>query len=206
MKKVWLGKFLDLKDDIPKRIRDKLSKDFGRQKLTPLEFTILENIYNAKLISGYDLIQNLNSHFAGTWKAQSGTIYPLLSKLKRKGLLDSKQKKSPIGPMVTLYFLTNEGEAILKTKVNKNFKDQVKFLENFLIELSNIYIQSFPATEWHEKKAEVQKLVENSLKSVIASISSDFNTENRCSKCGSEIDREDSNFCSFCGTPLNRSN
>ena len=94
----------------------------------------------------------MNEHFAGTWKARSGTIYPILSKLKHKGFLDSVEKKSPIGPRVKLYFLTEAGEEIIKTKVNKNFEDQLRFIKNFLIELSSIYIQSFP----EEKKEAVE--------------------------------------------------
>ena len=160
---MWLGKILDLKDDIPQKIREKFSKVLEQKKLTPLEFTILESIFNAKQISGYDLIHNLNKHFAGTWKARSGTIYPLLSKLKRKGFLDSISRKSPIGPMVTLYYLSPPGEAILKNKVNKNFVDQLKLTENLLVELSKIYVQSFPEEVREEQKLQVQNLLRKTL-------------------------------------------
>ena len=85
---MWLSKFLDLKEDVKgltEDIKDAIFKDLKKERLTPLEFTILENVFNAEKITGYDLIQRLNDQFAGTWEAKSGTIYPILSKLKKNG-------------------------------------------------------------------------------------------------------------------------
>ncbi|NVM53243.1 MAG: helix-turn-helix transcriptional regulator [Candidatus Helarchaeota archaeon] len=203
---MWLGKFLDLKEDIPQKIKNKLSKHLVRKKLTPLEFTILENIFNSKRVSGYDLIHNLNEHFAGTWKARSGTIYPILSKLKRKGLLDSVAKKSPLGPQVKLYYLTEAGEEILKTKVNKNFLDQLKFIKNFLIELSSIYIRSFPEEQREAVTTKVRNSVRNTLDTVINAIPLNIILEKRCPRCDMEILRDDSRYCSNCGADLRDSN
>lgn len=199
---MWLGKFLDLTEDIPQRIKDKISKRLERKRLTPLEFTILESIFNSERVSGYDLIHNLNKHFAGTWKARSGTIYPILSKLKHKGFLNSEEKKSPIGPKVKLYSLTEAGEEIIKTKVNKNFRDQLKFMENFLIELSSIYIQSFPAERKEEITTEVQNILRNTLGAVVNAIPLSATRKIRCPNCNVAIDRDDSRFCSNCGAEL----
>ena len=70
---MWLGKFLDLEEDM-KDLRLKIEKqiftNIKKNKLTPLEFTIIETIFNNQQISGYDLIRILNDHFAGTWEAQ----------------------------------------------------------------------------------------------------------------------------------------
>jgi len=62
---MWLGKFLDLEDDINElrsRIKEELLNSLHKNKLTPLEFTIIESIFNSKQLSGYDLIKNLNRH------------------------------------------------------------------------------------------------------------------------------------------------
>ena len=83
---MWLGKFLDLEDDIEmlrSKIKKEIFKKIKKRRLTPLEFTIIEVIFNSNALSGYDIIQTLNKHFAGTWKARSGTVYPILSKLER---------------------------------------------------------------------------------------------------------------------------
>ncbi len=198
---MWLKKFLDLEKDLPREIRDKISRKMERSKITPLEFTILESVFTAKKISGYDLIAVLNKHFAGTWKARSGTVYPILSKLKHKGLLDVEDVKSPIGPNVKLYFLTEAGEQIVKTKVNKNFQDQLQFVENFLIELATIYIQSVPEENQEVTIAEVENSLKNTLETVINRFIHRI-AKPICPKCNAEIREKDSKYCSNCGTEL----
>ena len=201
---MWLGKFLDLEDDI-EELRSKIKKDLfigiKKFKLTPLEFTILETIFNCKELAGYDLILNLNKHFAGTWEAQSGTIYPILSKLKRDGFLSFRPVKSPIGPIRKVYSLSEAGERILKTKVNNNFEDQLKFMGNFLIELSSIYIQSHPKEEEDDIINEVQNLIKKILETVVETIPSTLIYKRKCEQCGSEMERIAS-FCSICGATL----
>ena len=202
---MWLGKFLDLEEDI-EELRSKIEKqiftNIKKNKLTPLEFTIIESIFNNQHISGYDLIRILNDHFAGTWEAQSGTIYPILSKLKRDGFLKITKVKSPVGPIKKVYSLTEAGEELLKIKVNKNFLDQLTFVENFLTELSAVYIHSLP--EEHKEKSiiEVQKMLRNTMDNVIDTLPSVVEFKIKCKKCGSEISRMEAKFCESCGEPL----
>jgi len=202
---MWLSKFLDLKDDIKSlaaEVKDEIFKGRKSKKLTPLEFTILENIFNSNELSGYDLIQSLDKHFAGTWKARSGTIYPILSKLKRDGFLKIKTVKSPIGPLKKLYYLTEIGESLLKVKVNKNFLDQIKFMENFLIELASIYIKSFPEGEKKDNVKEVYTLLSESFERIKNSLKSSLEIILKCPECGEVIDRDSAVFCSLCGADL----
>lgn len=199
---MWLGKFLDLQEGIPKELKDKLAKNIGQKKLSPLEFSILESIFNAKQMSKYDLIEHLNKTFAGTFKAKKITIYPLLSKLKRRGLLNSKNVKSPAGPLIKVYVLTDAGEELLKTKVNKNFASQLEFTKNFLIEMSSIYIQSFPAAQQEDMTTEVKKLLRDSLEAVINGIPLSEVRIKHCPQCKTVIETEDSSFCSNCGYKL----
>ena len=167
---MWLGKFLDLEEDIKdlrSKIKEELFDNIKKNKLTPLEFTIIESIFNNKKLSGYDLINSLNKHFAGTWKAQSGTVYPILSKLKKNGFLSIEHVKSEIGPIKKVYSLTEAGEELLKVKVNKNFREQIQFIENFLTELSTIYIRSIPEEKKVKEIEEVKDLLKKTLESVI---------------------------------------
>ena len=65
---MWLGKFLDIEKDLKSlalEIRKQFKATMKREKLTPLEFTILESIFNRR-ISGYDLIEkeDLQEDFA----------------------------------------------------------------------------------------------------------------------------------------------
>lgn len=202
---MWLGKFLDLEEDLNElrsKIKDELFKNLKKNKLTPLEFTIIETIFNYQMISGYDLIKVLNEHFAGTWEAQSGTIYPILSKLKSDGFLKISQVKSPIGPIKKVYSLTKIGEELLKVKVNKNFHDQLKFVENFLRELSSIYIHSLSQEEKEQNILEVQNLLDETIQKVIEALPTTVEFKVKCSECGVELRREGAQFCAFCGTPL----
>ncbi|TWG26771.1 PadR family transcriptional regulator [Actinoplanes teichomyceticus] len=49
-----------------------------------------------------------------TLAATEGTIYPLLSRLRRGGLLDSKWAESPSGPPRRYYSLTPSGRSALE--------------------------------------------------------------------------------------------
>ncbi|MFW9896063.1 MAG: helix-turn-helix transcriptional regulator [Candidatus Thorarchaeota archaeon] len=201
---MWLSKFLDFEEDLKKlrsKIKEEIFKNIKKNRLTPLEFTILESIFSSKQLSGYDLIRNLNRHFAGTWEAHSGTVYPILSNLEKDGFLKAQKIKSPIGPLRKVYSLTEAGEELLKHKVNKNYIDQLKFIENFLVELSSIYVHSFPDEERKEKVEEIRIYLKETLNNVLDIIPIALEFKTVCSKCGTEIGREVS-FCPNCGTSL----
>ena len=198
---MWMGKFLDLEEDIKdlkSKIKKDIFKDIKKSKLTPLEFTIIETIFNSQYLSGYDLILNLNKQFAGTWEAQSGTIYPILAKLKRDGYLSSKAVKSPMGPIKNVYNLTEAGEEILKSKVNKNFHEQLKFIENFILELASVYIHSFPQGKQSELILDIQTLLKELNENIIKSLPDKLEFKSVCSNCGNEIERIVA-FCPLCG-------
>ncbi len=170
---MWLGKFLDFEEDLKtlrSKIEEELFDNIKKNKLTPLEFTIIESIFNRQKLSGYDLINSLNKHFAGTWKAQSGTIYPILSKLKKNGFLKIQHVKSEIGPIKKVYSLTKIGEELLKVKVKKKFQEQLNFVENFLVELALIYVSSFSEEKRVNKIKEIQNSIRKTLENVIKRI------------------------------------
>jgi len=201
---MWLGKFLNIEDDIEELsslIKEELLNSLQKSKLTPLEFTIIETIFNSQKLSGYDLIKNLNRNFAGTWEAQSGTVYPILRKLEKDGFLKAEKVKSPIGPIRKVYSLTEAGEELLKYKVNKNYYEQLKFIENFLVELSSIFIHSFPDQEKSQKIKEIQDALNETFKNVMKNIPPTLDFKIKCNKCGSEIGREVS-YCPSCGSSL----
>jgi len=201
---MWLAKFLDLEDDIEElrsKAKQEIFEKITKSKLTPLEFTIIEVIFNNHPLSGYDLIQALNKHFAGTWQAKSGTIYPILSKLQKNGFLNSKIVKSPIGPLRKLYTLTIAGEELLKLTVNKNYSEQLLLIENFIVELSSIFIKSHPKEVRKEILEEVEATLNQSFERIKDNIPSTLKYRAKCSNCGSEIDRKVA-YCPHCGTNL----
>ena len=85
----WLGKSINLND----------GEKIG---VSPIEYIILAHLRRRELLNdgipvgqyGNELIKELNSIFQGSWRAQSGTVYPMLSKLvSKKNFLPGKKVK-----------------------------------------------------------------------------------------------------------------
>ena len=85
--------------------------------------------------------------------------------------------------------------------MNKNYYEQLKFVENFLVELSSIFIRSFPIEEQSIKIAEIQKALNETFKSVMQNIPPTLEFKTMCNNCGSEIGREVA-YCPNCGKSL----
>lgn len=74
-----------------------------------LEFLILRIISNNKVYVADMLDRLRGTEFA----TQEGTLYPLLSKLRRDGLVDYEWQESEVGPPRKYYLLTDKGAAHL---------------------------------------------------------------------------------------------
>ncbi|MHA1131333.1 MAG: helix-turn-helix transcriptional regulator [Candidatus Helarchaeota archaeon] len=202
---MWLSKFLDLEElelENMKELAQRLIKELEKKKLTPLEFSILGIIFNAKMITTRDIIVTLNKQFTNSWEAKEGTIKPILSKLKKRGFLGKRKVSSPLGPLKKVHYLTDAGEEILKAKVSQNFQNQLKFIEIFLIELAIAYIRSVPRVKQPERGQDVQNILDTSWKFIKSAINQNIILGNKCPSCGEEITREDAKFCLLCGAPL----
>lgn len=76
-----------------------------------LEGCILNIIRHKGETYGYEVVLELRKY--GFGQCTEGTIYPLLTRLEKKGLLNNKKKESPHGPMRKYYSLAPEGEKSL---------------------------------------------------------------------------------------------
>ena len=74
-----------------------------------LEFPILKIVASDKVYVA-DMLGRLS---ATEFKTQEGTLYPLLSKLRREGLVDYEWQESDAGPPRKYYELTAKGKAQL---------------------------------------------------------------------------------------------
>jgi PadR family transcriptional regulator PadR len=74
-----------------------------------LEFLILKIISTDKVYAA-DILKRLS---ATEFATQEGTLYPLLSKLRREQLLDYEWQESDAGPPRKYYQLTAKGKAEL---------------------------------------------------------------------------------------------
>lgn len=75
-----------------------------------LEGCILK-IINDNEVYGYEISEKLKNY--GLNEVSEGTIYPLLLRLEKTGLLDSIKKESPYGPKRKYYKLSIEGKEAL---------------------------------------------------------------------------------------------
>src|SRR5438034_720088 len=83
-----------------------------------LEFLILKIIAADKVYVA-DILQRLS---ATEFATQEGTLYPLLSKMRREGLVDYEWRESDAGPPRKYYELTAKGKAQL-AELNDYWKE-----------------------------------------------------------------------------------
>jgi PadR family transcriptional regulator PadR len=84
-----------------------------------LELCILNAIKGTTLY-GYDIVRKLRD--INGLVISEGTIYPILSRLKREGFVRTTIKESTEGPARKYYELTGKGEKIL-TQMNHYWQD-----------------------------------------------------------------------------------
>src|ERR1700761_8525541 len=91
-----------------------------------LEFILLKIIAVEKVYAA-DILKQLSSTEFAT---QEGTLYPLLSKMRREGLLDYDWKESEAGPPRKYYELTAKGREQLRETLDywSEINDTVKKL------------------------------------------------------------------------------
>jgi PadR family transcriptional regulator PadR len=86
-----------------------MSEKFGAIRKGLLEFLILKIIASDKVYVA-DMLRRLSTTEFAT---QEGTLYPLLSKLRREGLVDYEWQESDAGPPRKYYKLTAKGQSQL---------------------------------------------------------------------------------------------
>lgn len=86
-----------------------LSEKFGPLRKGLLEFVILRVISSEKLYVAEMLQRLTGTEFA----TQEGTLYPLLSRMRREQLVDYEWQESDAGPPRKYYRLTDAGRKAL---------------------------------------------------------------------------------------------
>lgn len=87
-----------------------IDEKFSSIRKGMLEFLLLRIIAADKVYVADILKQLSGTEFA----TQEGTLYPLLSKMRREGLLDYEWKESEAGPPRKYYELTAKGRVQLR--------------------------------------------------------------------------------------------
>jgi PadR family transcriptional regulator PadR len=87
-----------------------LDEKFSAIRKGLLEFLVLR-IISAEKVYVADMLRQLS---ATQFATQEGTLYPLLSRMRRDGLLDYEWKESEAGPPRKYYQLTAKGREQLR--------------------------------------------------------------------------------------------
>ena len=93
-----------------------------------LELCIL-NLVSREGMYGYQIVKRLTS--APGLVITAGTIYPLLSRLKREGLLTSRLEESPYGPARRTYVLSAAGKRHVAA-INGSWREIVEAVDKFM--------------------------------------------------------------------------
>lgn len=99
--------------------------------ISGLELLVLSIIKNRNGISGYDIIQEIDTKFKGMWKASAGTIYPLLSRLSDKNYVSIEQVVEN-NRLKKLYHITDKGVNELQNTLNSNFRRSIDSLGDYI--------------------------------------------------------------------------
>ncbi len=83
---------------------------------------------------GYQIAQGLTESAA--LAVSEGTIYPLLSRLQREGLVEARWRESPAGPPRKYYRLTPAGRQAFKTQAS-TWEDVTRAVDEILKEARN---------------------------------------------------------------------
>ena len=86
-----------------------------------LELSIL-NALRAGRLYGYDIVKTLRA--TGGVVISEGTIYPILSRFRREGLVAAELEPSPDGPARRYYTLAPAGREVLQQM--KRYWDRIK--------------------------------------------------------------------------------
>ncbi|MGY5854166.1 MAG: PadR family transcriptional regulator [Candidatus Thorarchaeota archaeon] len=82
------------------------------EKLTPIQALILIQLLETSKY-GYEILRGLREGFKGAWEPKTGTIYPALQALEKKGHITKK-----INDEKTHYSLTDQGREIMQEMSN----------------------------------------------------------------------------------------
>jgi len=108
--------------------QDELSNWMTQLRKGLLELCIFNLLAQGELY-GYDLVKKLGL-IPGILITE-GTIYPLLSRLRKGGLLETRLEESPAGPARRYYRLSTDGERVLKL-MNLYWRDLAKGVEAYI--------------------------------------------------------------------------
>jgi DNA-binding PadR family transcriptional regulator len=94
-------------------------------KVTPMQMLIFIQLLRGPKF-GYEILRNLRDDFEGVWIPKTGSVYPALRTLLKKGLLSKENKKGK-----TYYSLSDSGLEFVRN-THEFVKDYILFNYTFM--------------------------------------------------------------------------
>lgn len=111
------------------KVENKYEQQFKKGSLE----MVLLGLISAKETYGYEIITNLNERGGKVFGyTREGTVYPVLYRLEKNGLIKSRTAPSPAnGGMKKYYSITDEGEKTLRA-MRSFWHDYVECVNSFM--------------------------------------------------------------------------
>ncbi|MBT3283215.1 helix-turn-helix transcriptional regulator [Candidatus Bathyarchaeota archaeon] len=146
------------------------SKSPIKMPVSPLQILLLTQLEEGSKY-GYEMLKQLKDEFEGTWTPKTGTVYPALKSLQKKGFVDTLDKDG-----TDFYHITEDGKAIfelMESHVLESVDFSVKYVSVIFNWLSTERKQG--AIELMNKLAQKEQFLSQSvLRSFTESIDTDI--------------------------------
>ncbi len=146
------------------------SKSPIKMPVSPLQILLLTQLEDGSKY-GYEMLTQLKDEFEGTWTPKTGTVYPALKSLQKKGFVDTQDLDG-----TDFYHITEEGKAIFEL-MESHILDSVDFSVKYISVIFNWLSSERKqgAIELMNKLAQKEQfLSQNVLKSFTESIDTDI--------------------------------
>lgn len=98
-------------------------------KTSPLQILLLIQLETSPKY-GYEMLKLIKEAFEGVWEPKTGTLYPALKSLEKRGLVDTQNRDG-----VDFYLITIKGQKFLQ-QIGKHQKRSMKFSTRFFTTLT----------------------------------------------------------------------
>jgi DNA-binding PadR family transcriptional regulator len=95
------------------------------RRLSPLQLLLLVQLEGSPKY-GYEMLKAIKDEFEGVWEPKTGTVYPALKSMEKRGLVSTHQKDG-----VDFYHITSKGRSLLRI-IGSHEEYALKFSSRFL--------------------------------------------------------------------------
>jgi len=101
------------------------SKTPVRMPVSPLQVLLMIQLDGSPKY-GYEMLKTLKNEFDGVWEPKTGTVYPALKSLAKKGFVETEERDG-----TEYYHITEKGRKLFP-ELEKHFADSLGFTVNYL--------------------------------------------------------------------------